>query len=80
MRDEKSSGQGQDSRTGGYGGSQADELPQSEEGQEPSGDASAAGRENPGRSAVDADEALGNRTGGYGGWGSEEDEGQVGGS
>ena len=67
----------QDSRVGGYGGSDSARIPEGDQ-QEQTGEASAAGREDPGDSPVDADEALGNRTGGYGGWGNDQDEGQVG--
>ena len=51
----------QDECVGGYGGHGAGaETPKP-------GGSNAGGRENPVTDAVDADEALGNRTGGYGG-------------
>lgn len=55
----------QDQRSGGYGGSTGGQNPSARPEQDEN--ASAAGRDNPGQNAVDADEALGNRTGGYGG-------------
>ena len=55
----------QDARTGGYGGSAGGQNPATEQEGE-SGGASAAGRDNPGADAMDADEAMGNRSGGYG--------------
>lgn len=78
MADERNEGKEQDSRVGAYGGSNAGQVPEPQQGQEQSGQASAAGREDPSESAVDADEAIGNRTGGYGGWGNDQDQGQVG--
>jgi hypothetical protein len=51
----------QDEREGGYGDDAGEmETPKP-------GGSNAAGRENPVTDSVDADEALGNRTGGYGG-------------
>ena len=55
----------QDQRTGGYGGSSGgQDLEQGASRQEGS---SAAGREGLVNTPLDGDEALGNRTGGYGG-------------
>jgi hypothetical protein len=51
----------QDQREGGYGDDAGEvETPKP-------GGSNAGGRENPVTDALDADEALGNRTGGYGG-------------
>lgn len=54
----------QDARQGGYGGSTGGQNPAPQRG---SGSSSATGRNDSVQSPVDADEALGNRTGGYGG-------------
>lgn len=62
----------QDQRSGGYGGSTGGEDPTPEKAGADS--TSATGRESPVRDAVDADEALGNRTGGYGGNPASTDE------
>jgi hypothetical protein len=59
-------GNDQDQRTGGYGGSTGGQNPPTDPGSQRD-NASAAGRDNPGADAVDADEAMGNRSGGYGG-------------
>lgn len=59
----------QTERKGGYGGSTGGQDPTSatpREGESASG-TGATGRENPVTSSIDADEALGNRTGAYGG-------------
>lgn len=62
----------QDAREGGYGddtgmneSGQSTPQPQKGAGMGEHGD-SGAGRENPGRSSIDSDDALGNRAGGYG--------------
>jgi hypothetical protein len=63
MSDEKPGGD-QDARRGGYGDSTGGQDPNPER---DSGASSAAGREDGSVSSpVDADEALGNRSGGYG--------------
>jgi hypothetical protein len=61
----------QDQRTGGYGDSTGGQRPQNNPAVEE--EASAGGREGPPTSTADADEALGNRTGGYGGNPSAEE-------
>ena len=55
----------QDQRRGGYGDSAGGADPAAAA-ERPSG-SNASGRESPVTDAADADEALGNRTGGYGG-------------
>jgi hypothetical protein len=54
----------QDSRRGGYGDSTGGRNPEPQ--QEESGSSGAAGRDGAVDSPLDADEALGNRSGGYG--------------
>ena len=62
MSDQKTGSQ--DQRRGGYGDSAGGADPAEPE--QPSG-SNASGRESPVTDTADADEALGNRTGGYGG-------------
>jgi hypothetical protein len=59
----------QDQRHGGYGDSTGGQAPRPERkvGQGAGEGGGAGGRESPVTDSVDADEALGNRTGGYGG-------------
>jgi hypothetical protein len=60
----------QDQRAGGYGDSTGGQRPEQPPKVE---EASAGGREGPPTDTMDADEALGNRTGGYGGNPSAEE-------
>jgi hypothetical protein len=62
---QKRDSEDQDRRTGGYGDSTGGQKP--EKNREVEEEASAGGREGPPVSPNDADEALGNRTGAYGG-------------
>jgi hypothetical protein len=57
----------QDQRRGGYGDDAGGADPSLTPESEKQSGSNAAGRENPVTDAADADEALGNRTGGYGG-------------
>ena len=66
----------QDQRAGGYGGSTGGQNPAKESDSQDG--SSAAGREGPITSPVDGDEALGNRTGGYGGNPSSVEEPETG--
>lgn len=60
----------QSAREGGYGDDTGLAQPQARPEQQAAGEGehgdSGAGRENPAASAIDADDALGNRAGGYG--------------
>lgn len=61
MPEQQDTSNDQDARTGGYGGSTGGANPPTDP-----GGASAAGRDNPVTDPIDGDEAMGNRTGGYG--------------